>query len=63
MLLKDLRGLKADISAATSYDDLRERIVRRYRDTMDPKELAELVQRTRLMANLAGRLAIAKESR
>jgi len=62
VLAKDLRGLKGDITAATSYEDLQKRLVARYRDKMNPDDLGRLVQRTRIMANLAGRLAIAQEA-
>lgn len=63
VLAKDLRGLKGDIAAATSYDDLGKRLLAFYREKMKPDELAKIIQRTRLMSNLAGRLAIAQEVR
>jgi len=49
------------VSGATSFDELRKRLVATYRDKMDPADLARVVQRTRLMANLAGRLKVAKD--
>lgn len=61
-LAPDLAALRGDIKGAQSFDDLRKAIVNRYRDKMDPEALAKLVQRTRLMANLAGRLAIHKDA-
>lgn len=59
-LAPDLAALQGDIKRARSFEELRKAIVARYRTKMDPDDLAKLVQRTRLMANLAGRLAIHK---
>ena len=51
----DLKGLVGDINEATSYDDLRDRIIRRYREKMKPDELAELIKKVILMAHVGGR--------
>lgn len=59
-LAVDIVGLKAEIDAATSFEDLQRRIVRAYRG-MDPEKLARVVQKARLMAHLAGRLSTKKE--
>jgi phage gp29-like protein len=56
----DLDGLMTDIRAASGYEDLRDRVIRRYREKMNPEALAELVKRVRLMANLAGRYTAQK---
>jgi len=58
----DLAGLRADIKGATSFDDLKKLIVDRYRNKMSSDDLARLVHRTRLMANMAGRLAVHEEA-
>jgi phage gp29-like protein len=59
-LAVDLRGVKSEIRDATSFEDMEKRLVAYYRDKMDPDKLARLIQRTRLMGNLTGRLAVAK---
>jgi phage gp29-like protein len=51
----DLGGIMADLKSATSYEDLRDRVLARYREKMRPDDLAELVKRVNLMANMAGR--------
>jgi phage gp29-like protein len=56
----DLNGLLEDIRAATGYEDLRDRVLRRYREKMNPDKLAELVKRVNMMAHLAGRFTAAK---
>jgi len=55
-LAGDLAGLKADIDASSDFDDLRKRIVERYKG-MRPDALADIVRRVNLMAHLGGRLA------
>ena len=59
-LATDLAGLKAEIKDATSFKELEKRLVTYYRDKMDPDKLAKIVHRTRLMANLSGRLGVVK---
>lgn len=59
-LAVDVGGMMEDVNAATSWDDLRERAVRRYKN-MDPAKLARIVERTYLLAKLAGRLDAIKE--
>lgn len=55
LLARDVRGIVSDIRACTSYDDLRRRIVARYKDHMRPDQLAELIKKVNLMAHLSGR--------
>ena len=59
-LAVDLVGLKAEIDAASDWDDLRARIVRKFKG-MDPQRLARVVEKTRLMANLGGRLSAVQD--
>jgi phage gp29-like protein len=59
-LASDLAGIKSDIDDATSFDDLKARIVRRYRD-MDPAALAEVVRKANLLAHLGGRVTAIKQ--
>lgn len=59
-LAVDLAAVKAEIKEAESFKDLEKRLVAHYRDKMDPEKFARLVQRTRLMANLTGRLTVVK---
>jgi phage gp29-like protein len=59
-LAVDLAAIKEQIDAATSWDDLRQRILVAYKG-MDPKQLAGVVQKARIMANLGGRLSAIKE--
>ncbi|HVZ89623.1 MAG TPA: DUF935 family protein [Polyangia bacterium] len=53
----DLVGLREDLEAATDYDDLRKRVIARFKGKMDPQRLASIVEKARLMAHLGGRLA------
>lgn len=50
----DLAAVMAEVRAASSYEDLRTRLVKRFRG-MKPGALAKLVERARIMAQLAGR--------
>jgi phage gp29-like protein len=61
-LAVDLAGLKAEVKDATTFAELEKNIVTFYRDRMDSAKLAKLIQRTRLMANLTGRLTVLKGS-
>ncbi len=54
-LAGDLEGLKADIDAATSFEDLRRRVIERYKG-MRPELLADIVRRVNLMATMSGRV-------
>ncbi len=59
-------GLRVDIKNAETFDDLIYALLSRYQDEKNKQskvELARLIARTRLMSNLAGRLAIAKEAK
>ncbi len=56
----DLHGLMTDIQAASGYEDLRDRVIARYREKMKPEALAELIKRVGLMAHLAGRYTAQK---
>lgn len=60
-LAADLALLKVEIGKAETFADLRKRIVAAYRDKMHPAELARIVQKTRLMAHLAGAASVHKE--
>lgn len=59
-LAVDLAAIKDEIEHATSFDDLRDRIVKRYRG-MNPRDLAGIVAKTRIMANLGGRYEALRE--
>jgi hypothetical protein len=59
-LAPDLRGLKSEIDKADSWDDLKRRIVRSFRQ-MDPSRLGEVLRRTTVLAHLSGRSAAADE--
>jgi phage gp29-like protein len=59
-LASDLTGLRGEINDATSFPDLEKRLITYYRDEMDATKLARIVHRTRLMANLTGRLSVVK---
>ncbi len=50
----DLVKVHAAISAATSFENLRERLVKTFKG-MNPKDLADLTAKARIMAHLAGR--------
>jgi phage gp29-like protein len=60
LLSGDLRALKAAISGATSYSDMRDRLLATYRD-MDPTRLARLMEKCLIMARLAGNHAVLEE--
>jgi phage gp29-like protein len=57
LMRADIANVKADIDAATSTDDLKARLVKRYRE-MDPTALAALTEKAILLSELAGRLAV-----
>jgi phage gp29-like protein len=59
-LAVDLAAIKEEIDAASSFEDLRHRILARYKG-MDPKRLAGIVEKARIMANLGGRESALKE--
>jgi hypothetical protein len=59
-LAVDLATIKEEIDAASSFEDLRGRILRRYKG-MDPKRLAGIVEKARIMANLGGRESALRE--
>lgn len=61
-LAVDLAAIKDEIPKATSYKDLEARVVRRFKD-MDPKRLATVIQKIRIMGNLAGQLSAVKETK
>jgi phage gp29-like protein len=56
----DLKAVMSDLHAAKDYDDLRARLVVRHAD-MDRNRLAVLVERTMLLAQLAGRLSAKRQ--
>ena len=59
-LAVDLAAIKDQIDAATSWDDLRRRIVTAYKG-MDPKKLAGIVAKARIMAHLGGQVSALRE--
>lgn len=59
-LAGDLVTVKHEIDAASGFQDLEKRLVSAFAD-MDPERLASAVKRTRIMANLAGRLSVLKQ--
>jgi len=60
-LAADLAAIKDEIAKATDFKDLERRLLARYAK-MDPKRLASVVQKTRLMAHLGGQLSAVKET-
>lgn len=59
-LARDLKGINEDIKAATSFDDLKRRVLRRYKGA-DAATLKRLVERANIMAHMAGRLGALEE--
>jgi phage gp29-like protein len=59
-LSHDLKGILDDVNAATSFDDLKRRVVRRYKG-MSGQALARVVERANIMAHMAGRLGATEE--
>lgn len=55
LLSSELEELRADMEAATDYADLKRRVVRRFKARKSPKELAALLSRLNLVANVGGR--------
>jgi phage gp29-like protein len=59
-LAVDLVAIKDQIDACSSWDDLRQRILTAY-EGMDPKRLASVVAKARIMANLGGQVTALKD--
>jgi hypothetical protein len=59
-LAVDLVAIKEQIDACSSWEDLRHRLVAAYKG-MDPRQLAGIVAKARVMANLGGRLSAIQE--
>lgn len=57
----DLVALTSAIQAATSYDDLRERVITLYREKMTAKELAKTVEKVQILAHMSGRLGAVED--
>jgi hypothetical protein len=57
----DLEGIQAEIAAATDFDDLRKRVVARYKGRANNAALARIVERARIMAHMAGRLGAVED--
>ncbi len=55
LLSRDVSVIVEQINAATSFEDLRERVIKTYRTKLRPDVLAALVKRVNLMAQMAGR--------
>lgn len=53
----DLKAIMVAVQSATSFDDLRDRLVEQYR-SMSPERLARLVEKARIMAELSGRYEV-----
>ena len=60
-LAPDLAGMLAEVNEAKDFDDLKARIVKRYKARMSPTALAEIVRKTNLLAHLGGRLTAIKQ--
>ncbi len=56
----DVRALRQEIAASSSAEDLRARLVRRYR-SMDARALTQLVEKVLILGELAGRHAAIKD--
>ncbi len=56
----DIAALQVEIAAATDYDDLRTRLLARYK-TMDAGPLTELVEKATLLAELNGRFRVLED--
>jgi phage gp29-like protein len=59
-LAVDVAGLLEEINACKTLEDLPARIIERYRG-MDPKPLAAIVEKARILATLTGRLTAIKQ--
>lgn len=59
-LAVDLVAIKDQIDAAQDWDDLRRRILTAYK-SMDPKKLASVVAKARIMAGLGGQVSALKD--
>ncbi len=59
-LSQDLAGIMAEIEKSTSPEDLKARLVKRYKGT-DATGLRRIVERANIMAHLAGRLGVLEE--
>ena len=57
----DLAAVKHEIDHASTPADLEQRLLRAYK-SMDPRTLASAVEKTRIMANLGGRLSVLKQT-
>jgi phage gp29-like protein len=56
-----LEAIGAELDAATSFEDLRERLHALY-PKLQPRELSELVYRAMLLGELAGRRAVLQDN-
>lgn len=59
-LAVDLAGLNAEIDAAESFDDLKRRILGRFRGT-NPERLANIIRKANILAHLSGRAKALQE--
>jgi phage gp29-like protein len=57
----DLKAILEDVKAATGPEDLRKRLVARYAK-MNPKELADVVAKTKILASLSGRASLLEDA-
>lgn len=61
VLEEDLSAVIEEIEAATSYEDLRRRLLKAFKG-MNPRKLSELIEKATVMANFAGRHAINEDT-
>jgi phage gp29-like protein len=55
VLRADLVALKSVVDKASSFEELRHRVVEHYKNRMNAKELAAVVEKVQIMAHLSGR--------
>lgn len=60
-LRPDLRGLLEIIESTDDYETLRTRLIERYQ-ALEPKALAELIEKALILADLAGRAAVLEDN-
>jgi len=61
-LAGDLAAVKQAVELSTDFADLESRLLRTFKG-MNPRELATVIQRARIMANLSGQLSARKETK
>jgi phage gp29-like protein len=61
LLEQTLAAIEEELDAATSYDDLKTRLQARY-ETLDPHELADIVESVMVLGELAGRVGVNQDA-